>query len=186
MARLRNGLSLEIGAGSLVDCYADAVVVPADPALEWAPELARDLGRRAGRSTLRAAQRKAPVEVGEAVVTTGGGMLAAFLIHVALPAAADLPHLAADERRALLGRVVRNALLRCAELRVPSVGMPNLGSPLGLPPSESARLMLAAALAMETPAESPLEEVHLVLRDEAEAAAFGEASAPFAETEPPR
>ncbi len=174
MRHLKKGVALEIGAGNIVDCYTDAVVIPTSSTLEWEPELARELTKRAGRSTLAAARRKAPLEIGEAVVTPGGGMLARFIVHVALPPASAIETVPEDGRRNLLGAAMKNSLLRCAELTVPSVGLPNLGRSLGFSTAESARLMLAA-LRHHWPDECALEEIHLVLRDSAETATFVEA-----------
>ena len=174
MSPLKKGVTLEIGAGNIVDCYTDAVVIPTSSTLEWAPELAQELTKRAGGSTLAAARRKAPLEIGEAVVTPAGGMLARFIIHIALPPASAIQTLPEDGRRNLLDAAMKNSLLRCAELTVPSVGLPNLGRWLGFSTAESARLMLAA-LGHHWPDECALEEVHLVLRDSAETAAFVEA-----------
>lgn len=174
MKRLESGVTLEIYAGNIVDCYTDAVVIPTSSTLEWEPELAQELTKRAGGSTLAAARRKAPLELGEAVVTPGGGMLARFIIHVALPPASAIQTVPDDGRRDLLDATIKNSLLRCAELTVPSVGLPNLGGWLGFSTAESARLMLAA-LGHHWPDECALEEIHLVLRDSAEMAAFVEA-----------
>ena len=171
MKRLENGVRIEIYVGNIVDCYTDAVVIPTSSMLEWAPELAQELTKRAGASTLAAARHKAPLEIGEAVVTPAGGMLARFIIHIALPPASAIQTVSEDRRRNLLDAAMKNSLLRCAELTVPSVGLPNLGRWLGFSTAESARLMLAA-LGHHWPDECALEEVHLVLRDSAETAAF--------------
>ncbi len=174
MKRLENGVRFEMYVGDIVDCYTDAVVIPTSSTLEWAPELAQELTKRAGASTLTAARRKAPLEIGEAVVTPAGGMLARFIIHIALPPASAIQTVPEDGRRNLLDAAMKNSLLRCAELTVPSVGLPNLGRWLGFSTAESARPMLAG-LRQHWPDECALEEVHLVLRDSAETATFVEA-----------
>lgn len=174
IVRLKNGLTLQIYEGSIVDCYTDAVVIPTTTALEWEPEVARELAKKAGSSTVAAARRKAPLDVGEAVVTTSGGLLACFIIHVALQGTMGTEGVSAGQPRDLLETAVRNCLLRCAELAVPSIGLPNLGRRLGFSAGESARLMLGA-LDRKLPDRGTVEEIHLVLRDSAELAAFAEA-----------
>lgn len=174
MERLKNNVALHIYEGSIVDCYTDAVVIPTTTTLEWEPELARELAKKAGHSAVAAAHRKAPLDVGEAVVTTSGGMLAGFLIHVALPGTTEIQRVSVAERRDLLETAVRNCLLRCVELAVPSVGMTNLARALDFPMAESAQLMLAA-LDRNLPARGTVDEIHVVLRDGAEVAAFAQA-----------
>ncbi len=173
MERLKQGVTLQIYEGSIVDCYTDAVVIPATTTLEWEPDVALELTKKAGRSAVEAARRKAPLDIGEAIVTTSGGMLACFIIHAALPGTTEIQGLSADKQHDLLEIAVRNCLLRCAELAVPSVGIPNLGRRLGFSTAESARLMLTA-LDRNLPEGSAVEEVHIVLRDSAEVAVFAE------------
>jgi O-acetyl-ADP-ribose deacetylase (regulator of RNase III) len=171
MVRLKTGITLQIYEGSIVDCYTDAVVIPTTTTLEWEPEVARELMKKAGPSTVAAARRKAPLDIGEAVVTTSGGMLACFIIHVALPDTTGVQGMAAVKRQHLLETVIRNGLLRCTELSVPSIGLPNIGRRLGFSAAESAQLLLAT-LDRNLPDGSMVDEVHLVLRDSAEVGVF--------------
>lgn len=174
--RLKKRAALQVYKGSIVDCYTDAVVIPTTTMLEWEPELARELAKKAGQSTVAAARRKAPLDIGEAVVTPSGGMLACFIIHVALPDTMGVQGMASVKRQHLLETAVRNGLLRCTELAVPSVGLPNIGRWLGFSAAESARLMLAA-LDRNLPDGGIVDEIHLVLRDSTEVAAFAESAA---------
>lgn len=175
---LDHGVSLEIASGNIVDCYTDAIVLPSTPRLEWEPELARQLRWKAGQTALAAAHRKAPIPLGEAVVTTGGGMLSSFLIHVALLPADEVAAAPEGERRALLSTAVANCFRRCAELPdVTGLGLPNLARCLGFPVGESARLLLAAVGAALAHG-GPVCELHLVLQDETEAAVFRGALSP--------
>ncbi len=174
MKRFKTDVMLQICEGSIVDCYTDAVVIPTSKAFEWEPEVKRELTKKAGQSVVSAACRKAPLDIGEAVVTPGGGMLACFIIHVALPGMTELDAVSPQQRHELLEMAVRNCVLRCAELAVPSIGLPNLGRWLGFPAAESARLMLAA-LDRNVPEEGAVNEIHLILSDTAEATAFADA-----------
>jgi len=171
---LKTGVTLQIYEGSIIDCYTDAVVIPTTTALEWEPEVARELTKKAGASAVAAAHRKAPLDVGEAVVTISGGMLACFIIHVALPATTEIQGVSGARRHDLLEIAVKNCLLRCAELAVPSVGLTNLGRWLDFSATESARFMLAA-LDRSLPDGGAVDEIHFVLRDSVEVSAFAEA-----------
>jgi O-acetyl-ADP-ribose deacetylase (regulator of RNase III) len=94
----------------------DAIVAPADP-------------------------QSGPAKEGRAVVTTGGNLLARFVIHVALPNPDD------DDADAKLRHATLNALERAEELAVASVGLPAIATgPFGFATERCARAMLAATI----------------------------------------
>lgn len=165
--RLKNGLMLEITSGDLTDLYTDAIVLPNNTLLNWESELVARFAKKAGASVLAAARAKSPIPLGEAIVTPGGGLLSAFVVHVALFSAHSLPE---DEtRREILQAAIANCFLRCEELGLQTLGMPNVGEYVGLSAPESAHLMYSA---LEAQPASILREIHLVLREDAELAAF--------------
>lgn len=78
---------------------------------------------------------------GRAVVTTGGNLLARFVIHVALP---DANEADADAK---LRHATLDALERAEELAVASVGLPAIATgPFGFITDRCAHAMLAAAI----------------------------------------
>ena len=177
MFKLKNGLSLDVSVQSIVDFYADAIVIPTNTTLDWESDLMATLRKRAGRSMLEKAGAMAPIDLGEALATTGGGLLSTFVIHVAL-----FPGTGAGPRRDgedVLRAAIKNILLRCAELGIENVGMPNLGGYLGLSEGESARITLGTLEAAVVKTRNGLREAHLVLAGRAELEAFDEAACAF-------
>jgi O-acetyl-ADP-ribose deacetylase (regulator of RNase III) len=76
-----------------------------------------------------------------AVVTTGGNLLARFVIHVDVPRAGD------DGADARLRASTLAALERAEELAVGSIGLPAIGSgPFGFSTERCGRVMLAATI----------------------------------------
>lgn len=171
MVQLRQGVMLQVYKGSIIDCYTDAVVIPVTTTLEWDPQVATELERKAGLSTLERARRKAPLKLGEAVVTPGGGLLAGFIIFVAVPSIVTSQDAVSVDRLEILETVAKNSLVRCIELGIPSIGLPNLGRWLGFSPEASAFPVLSA-LHRNVPEGGGIDEIHVVMRDSAELAAF--------------
>lgn len=88
-------------------------------------------------------------EAGEGVpVTTGGNLLARFVIHVHVPTA-DEP-----DAQAKLRQTTLTAFDKAEELAVGSVGLPALGTGSGFGAESCARIMIEAALEHATHARS--------------------------------
>ena len=172
ITRSRKGVTLQIYEGSIVDCYTDAVVIPTTATLDWDPEVGQELLKKAGPTAIARARRKIPLDIGEAVVTPSGGMLACFIVHVALPAGVQAASI--ETRRELFETIIRNSVLRCAELGVPSVGLPNLGRWFGFSLKDSAQLLFTA-LDRAILDGGSVNEIHLVLENNAEITAFADA-----------
>lgn len=171
MIRLQNGTLLEALCDDLSDFYADAIILPNNPTLDWDHDMARRVMKKAGRSTFEKARQNAPVPLGEAIVTTGGGLLASFIVYVALlpPEASQT---SSEEGEANVISCVQNGLLRCVEIELESVGMPNLGEYAGMSHTESARTILNAVAEMKLPFHSTLKQVAFVLESDEQCGIF--------------
>ncbi|HEX8171513.1 MAG TPA: macro domain-containing protein [Thermoanaerobaculia bacterium] len=102
----------------------DAIIAPADPQVPMPPD-------------------------SRAVVTTGGNLLARFVIHIAIPPAS------APDADAKLRDSTRAALERGEDLAVASIGLPAVATgPFGFTTERCARAMLAAAVEHRTRARS--------------------------------
>lgn len=179
MFNLKNGLSLAITVENIVDFYADAIILPSNTTLDWESELTEQVGKRAGRSMLEKARARGPIQLGEALATTGGGLLSTFIIHVALFQSDEVYHASGKERENLMQTVLKNSFLRCLELGVESFGVPNLGIYLGFEDRESARIMLGQFCVETIPKGGSLREVHIVLGDVKALEVFGEVACAY-------
>lgn len=124
--------SLEIQQGDISHADVDAVVNAANNHLWMGAGVAGALKRAGGPEIEREAVSKGPIEIGEAVVTSGGKLHAKYVIH----AAAMGQDLATD--RSKIAMATRNSLARAGELRVESIAFPALGTGVGGFPAEAA------------------------------------------------
>jgi O-acetyl-ADP-ribose deacetylase (regulator of RNase III) len=174
MIRFENGIIFETMSEALEDFYADGIIVPNDTSLAHDSDLIRRLTKKAGKSTLDSARSRAPIPLGEAVVTAGGGLLSTFMIHVALFSADNGISGGEEDKKSLLKSAVKNALLRSSEVELESIGMPDLGGYLGFSLQESARLILAALVETVLPHRKGLKKVFCLLKNEEESRIFAQ------------
>jgi O-acetyl-ADP-ribose deacetylase (regulator of RNase III) len=172
MIRLGNGIIVETMCEDISVFYGDGIIVPNNTSLNLESPLMSRLRRKAGSSTLQAATAKGPIPLGEAVITSGGGLLSLYLVHVALFSTAGPPACSEQGKRSLLHSAVVNGLLRCTEVELESVGIPNLGVFLGYSLEESSRLLVEAIARVEVPDGNALKKVFCVSEDEEECHTF--------------
>src|SRR2546428_10594734 len=77
------GASVPIERGDIADREVDAVVNAANSTLAMGAGVAGAIKRKGGVIIEEEAMRQGPVEVGEAVLTTGGNLPATHVIHAA-------------------------------------------------------------------------------------------------------
>jgi O-acetyl-ADP-ribose deacetylase (regulator of RNase III) len=135
----------------------DAILRPADAALDPVTPAMSRLDRLAGDRF--AAQRRVstPLEAGAAVVTGGGDLTAPFVLHVVI-----------RDPLAPVGReVVRRALLsawqRCADWGLHRIGAPLVGAGAGQLSLEESAALLAETFSQGGPAE-----LHIVVERQEE------------------
>ncbi len=140
----------------------DAVVNAANAQLRTGGGVAGALHRAAGPGLAEEARPLAPIEPGQAVVTSGHGLPNRWVIHCLGPVyGRDEP---ADE---LLRSCYRNALARAEEEGMTSVAFPALSTgAFGYPLEEAAGIAVDAVLAA-TPELGSVRTVRFVLFDEA-------------------
>jgi len=76
--------SVSIERGDITDCEVDAIVNAANSTLAMGAGVAGAIKRKGGVIIEEDAMRQGPVEVGEAVLTTGGNLAATHVIHAAV------------------------------------------------------------------------------------------------------
>src|SRR5204863_1706267 len=102
--------SLETERGDISQAKVDAVVNAANNHLWMGAGVAGELKRAGGPEIEREAVAKGPVEIGEAVVTSGGALPAEYVIHAAVMG----QDLQTDQSK--IRKATRNSLIRAREL----------------------------------------------------------------------
>jgi len=117
------------------------------------------LKRAGGVEIEREAVAKGPVEIGEAVVTTGGSLQAQYVIHAAVMG----QDLRTDQSK--IARATRNALIRARDLGVSSIAFPALGTGVGgFPPELAAETMISECVSFISSESLPsLKKILFVL-----------------------
>lgn len=133
--------TIAIERGDITDWEVDAIVNAANATLAMGAGVAGAIKRKGGVIIEEEAMRQGPVEVGEAVLTTGGNLAATHVIHAAVMG----PDLKTDAQK--IGATTRAALALATRRRMTSLALPALGTGVGkVPPAVSAEAMLGAVL----------------------------------------
>ncbi|OLC30520.1 MAG: hypothetical protein AUH81_19990 [Candidatus Rokubacteria bacterium 13_1_40CM_4_69_5] len=152
------GASISIERGDITDREVDAVVNAANSTLAMGAGVAGAIKRKGGVIIEEEAMRQGPVEVGEAVLTTGGNLPATHVIH----AAAMGPDLKTDAEK--IAKTTRAVLAVADKHRITSLALPALGTGVGhVPPPISAEAMLKEVVAHLKGGHSSLKRVVFVL-----------------------
>jgi len=154
-------VAIERGDISLIE--VDAVVNAANTTLAMGAGVAGALKKRGGVVIEEEAMRLGPVEVGEAVLTTAGNLVATHVIHAAVMG----PDLKTDPD--IIGKTTRAVLALAVKHRLTSMALPALGTGVGhVPPPLSAEAMLDAVVSHLKGGATTLKRVVFVLyQDEA-------------------
>lgn len=168
--RLRVGpTTVSIERGDISDWEVDAIVNAANSTLAMATGVASAIKRKGGLIIEEEAMQQGPVEVGEAVLTTGGNLAATHVIHAATMG----PDFKTDGDT--IGRTTRAVLALADKSRITSIAMPALGTGVGhVAPQASAEAMLNEVVAHLKKGGSPLRRVVFVLYQDDAYKAFNE------------
>lgn len=158
--------TISIERGDLTDREVDAVVNPANSLLTMTTGVAAAIKRKGGVIIEEEATRQGPVEVGEAVLTPGGNLIATHVIHAAIMG----PDLKTDA--SAVGRATRAVLVVADKHRLTSIAMPALGTGVGhVAPAAVAEAMLEAVITHLKAGKTSLKRVLFVLyQDDAQRA----------------
>src|ERR671936_2380501 len=122
--------SIAVERGDITDWEVDAIVNAANATLAMGAGVAGAIKRKGGVIIEEEAIRQGPVEVGEAVLTTGGNLAATHVIHAAVMG----PDLKTDGDAIL---TTTRAVLNVADKhRLTSLALPALGTGVGHVPPE--------------------------------------------------
>jgi O-acetyl-ADP-ribose deacetylase (regulator of RNase III) len=155
--------SIAIERGDITDWEVDAIVNAANSTLAMGAGVAGAIKRKGGVIIEEEAMRQGPVEVGEAVLTTGGNLAATHVIH----AAAMGPDLKTDPDK--IATTTRAVLALADKHRITSLALPALGTGVGhVAPAAAADVMLNAVVSHLRAGTTSLRRVVFVLyQDEA-------------------
>jgi O-acetyl-ADP-ribose deacetylase (regulator of RNase III) len=151
--------TIETQQGDISQARVDAVVNAANNHLWMGSGVAGAIKRAGGIEIEREAVAQGPIEVGEAVVTSGGTLPAKYVIH----AAAMGQDLRTD--RSKISKSTRNALHRAKDIEAESIAFPALGTGVGgFPPEEAAQAMITECIAFIKSGVAPsLKKIIFVL-----------------------
>jgi len=151
-------VAIQILKGDIAQANVEAVVNAANNHLWMGGGVAGALKRAGGGEIEREAIAKGPVEVGAAVVTTGGALPARYVIHAAV--------MGQDLRtdRSKISAATRSSLDRARELGVESIAFPALGTGVGgFPPDVAADAMISECVSFAQNGSSSLRRIVFVL-----------------------
>ena len=162
--RLKFGQAgIAIERGDITDWEVDAIVNAANTTLAMGAGVAGALKRKGGVIIEEEAMRQGPIEVGDAVLTTGGNLMATHIIHAAVMG----PDLKTDPEK--IAAATRSVLAVADKHRLTSVAMPALGTGVGhVAPAAAADAMLPVVVAhLKTGTSSVKRVVFVLYQDDA-------------------
>lgn len=150
--------SVAVERGDITVWDVDAIVNAANTTLVMGTGVAATIKRKGGVLIEEEALRQAPIEVGDAVLTPGGNLVATHVIH----AAAMGPDQKTDPET--IARTTRAVLALADKHRLTSLALPALGTGAGqVAPAAAAEAMLNAVLTHLKSAKTSLKRVVFVL-----------------------
>lgn len=150
---------LKIVQGDITEQTTEAIVNAANNHLWMGGGVAGAIKRKGGEELEREAVAQGPIEVGQAVMTSGGRLRAKWVIH----AAAMGQDLRTDADK--IKTATRSSLLLADQKKISSISLPALGTGVGgFSPFHCARIMISEAVDFLQIAKR-LRTVHFVLFD---------------------
>ena len=150
--------SLAVERGDITTWDVDAIVNAASTSLAMSTGVAATIKRKGGILIEEEAMRQAPIEVGEAVLTPGGNLVATHVIHAATTGA--------DQKTdaETVSRATRAILALADKHRLTSLALPALGTGVGqVAPAAAADAMVGVVVAHLKTAKTALKRVVFVL-----------------------
>ncbi|XP_072517566.1 core histone macro-H2A.1 isoform X2 [Salminus brasiliensis] len=159
------GQKLQVVQADIATIDSDAVVHPTSSSLYTGGEVGSALekkgGKEFGEAVLELRKKNGPLEVAGAVLTSGYGLPAKFVIHC------NSPGWGSDKCEELLDKTVKNCLALADEKKLKSVAFPSIGSGRnGFPKQTAAQLILKAISSyFVSTMSSSIKTVYFVLFD---------------------
>ncbi len=132
---------IELKKGDITNEETDAIVNAANEALVLGGGVAGAISRAGGYAIQEECHKKAPIQTGEAVITTGGSLKARYVIHAVGPRMGD------GDEEIKLRSATMSALRVADENGLKSISFPAISTGIyGYPMRECAKIMLKAAI----------------------------------------
>ncbi|KAI5612712.1 H2A histone family, member Y [Silurus asotus] len=159
------GQKLQVVQADISSINSDAVVHPTNSTFHTGGEVGSALEKKGGKefceAVLELRKKNGPLEVAGAVMTSGYGLPAKFVIHC------NSPGWGSDKCEELLDKTVKNCLALADEKKLKSVAFPSIGSGRnGFPKQMAAQLILKAINSyFVSTMSSSIKNVYFVLFD---------------------
>ncbi|KAM5170244.1 core histone macro-H2A.1 [Mantella aurantiaca] len=159
------GQKLQVVKADIANLESDAVVHPTGSDLYTGGEVGGALEKKGGKEFMEAVielkKKNGPLDVAGAVVSSGHGLPAKFVIHC------NSPSWGSDKCEELLEKTVKNCLALADEKKIKSIAFPSIGSGRnGFPKQTAAQLILRAISSyFVSTMSSSIKTVYFVLFD---------------------
>lgn len=150
---------IQVVVDDLAFLEVDAVLRPANHTLDPASSVSTRLDRMAGATFADVRHVTAPLEIGSAVVTTAGELVAPFVLHLVI----STDQINAD--RNSVERALSSAWHRATEWQLAKVAMPLVGSGAGQLSMETAAALLEGTLRSRPQMDYPTDVQIVVDRE---------------------
>ncbi|WP_455283679.1 macro domain-containing protein, partial [[Eubacterium] cellulosolvens] len=158
---------VSVERGDITQIQVDAIVNPANSRLIMGGGVAGAIKRAGGIAIEEEAVRRAPVAVGEAVVTTAGKLQARYVIH-----APTMSRPAMNTDLTSVEKATTAALRAARQLRLSSIAVPGMGTGVGGVPVQEAAQTMVEAIRRHLSEGTTLKHVVLMSIDDALTGAF--------------
>uniref|UniRef100_A0A8B9RK84 MacroH2A.1 histone n=1 Tax=Astyanax mexicanus TaxID=7994 RepID=A0A8B9RK84_ASTMX len=156
---------LQVVQADITTIDSDAVIHPTNSSLYTGGEVGSALEKKGGKEFVEAVlelrKKNGPLEVAGAVITSGYGLPAKFVIHC------NSPGWGSDKCEEMLDKTVKNCLALADEKKLKSIAFPSIGSGRnGFPKQTAAQLILKAISSyFVSTMSSSIKTVYFVLFD---------------------
>jgi O-acetyl-ADP-ribose deacetylase (regulator of RNase III) len=151
---------IRVVVGDLAEQAAEGLLRPVRSDLAPVSAVSRDIGVAAGEVLEERLARLGTLPIGGAVLTPGGALRAAYLIHVVVMSEEE------SQTPITVQRALRNGLRRASDWGLASIALPPLGLSVGLiEPEESARSLVEILFNHLDEGAAPLDLTIVVASD---------------------
>ncbi len=149
---------LSLVEGDITEAAVDAIVNAANESLQLGGGVAGAIRTKGGARIQEECNRLGPIQVGQAVLTSGGNLRARYVIH------AVGPRMGEGNEDGKLADATRSALRLANEHQLARVAFPAISTGIfGYPKDRCAKVMLETAVAFCENEKTSLREVEFVL-----------------------